>query len=222
MNMVEKDFEGLAVKFTGDGWFNATPIAAKYGKRPNDWLNRDDVKRYVNRLCELNNTNKSKYTKTKRGNPLITSLTGNCTGTWLHRDLGIKFAQWLDVDFEIWCNEQIKDILIGTLDQKRARHQATASFKLVTDVLKITKEDTGEAPKPYHYINEARMMNWALTGTYSKVDRDALSIEELDCLAWLEEHNAALIGADLSYKLRKEALKERIDNLKSCKLEFLK
>lgn len=32
-------------------------------------------------------------------------------GTWMHPKLAIRFAQWLDTDFCIWCDEQIESIL---------------------------------------------------------------------------------------------------------------
>ena len=35
------------------------------------------------------------------------------SGTWIHEKLILKLAQWLDVDFEIWCDEQIANILSG-------------------------------------------------------------------------------------------------------------
>lgn len=34
-------------------------------------------------------------------------------GTWLHPKLAIRFAQWLDADFAVWCDEQIEHLLHG-------------------------------------------------------------------------------------------------------------
>jgi hypothetical protein len=36
-------------------------------------------------------------------------------GTWMHPKLAVRFAQWLDVDFAVWCDEQIDHILRGGL-----------------------------------------------------------------------------------------------------------
>jgi hypothetical protein len=44
--------------------------------------------------------------KIKRGRP------DQGGGTWLHPDLAIEFARWCSPKFSIWCNEQIKEILI--------------------------------------------------------------------------------------------------------------
>lgn len=35
----------------------------------------------------------------------------NDGGTWLHEDIALDFAQWLSVDFRLWCNDRIKELL---------------------------------------------------------------------------------------------------------------
>lgn len=35
----------------------------------------------------------------------------NDQGTWLHPKLAIVFARWLSVDFEIWCDQKIEELL---------------------------------------------------------------------------------------------------------------
>ena len=32
-------------------------------------------------------------------------------GTWMCEDLALDFAQWLSVDFKLWCNDRIKELL---------------------------------------------------------------------------------------------------------------
>jgi len=32
-------------------------------------------------------------------------------GTWFHEDIAVEFARWLSVDFAIWCNDRIKELL---------------------------------------------------------------------------------------------------------------
>jgi len=32
-------------------------------------------------------------------------------GTWFHEDIGVEYARWLSVDFAIWCNDRIKELL---------------------------------------------------------------------------------------------------------------
>jgi hypothetical protein len=115
----------------GEGWFNATEIADKFGKRPVDWLRLPDTEKYLEAL-ELR-SEKIPLLKIKRGG------RGKSDATWLHPKLGVPFARWLDVNFAVWCDEQI-DALIRQkhpcFDWKKLRHEATSSFKVMNDILK--------------------------------------------------------------------------------------
>ena len=42
-----------------------------------------------------------RYLKTKRGQG---------GGTWLHPKLAVRFAQWLDPKFAVWCDMQINSL----------------------------------------------------------------------------------------------------------------
>jgi hypothetical protein len=210
-NLITKDYQGLAIQFTGDAWFNATIVAEKYKKRPVDWLKRDDVTRFVGRLCEIYKVSQNHFIKTKRGGDTTGSKVSQnhfAPGTWLHPKLGVKFAQWLDVDFEIWCSEQIDNLIRGELDVKRARHQAASSYKLMSDIVRLAREQVGKESKPYHYANEARLINWVLTGEFKGLDRDLLSYQQLARLALLEEKNSLLIASGTPYGARKVALQQ--------------
>ena len=50
MELVTKDYEGFSITYQGDGWFNATQAAAKFGKRPVDWLALQSTKEYIEAL----------------------------------------------------------------------------------------------------------------------------------------------------------------------------
>lgn len=100
-------YNGLQVRFDDQGWFNATPVAQRYGKRPNDWLKLPETCRYVAALSAKAKGRKSPFARATRGG------TPGAAGTWLHPKLAVRFAQWLDMDFAIWCDEQIDQILRG-------------------------------------------------------------------------------------------------------------
>lgn len=47
-------------------------------------------------------------------NQIVRTLPGspeNGGGTWVHEDLAIDLAKWLSVDFRMWCNAKIKELL---------------------------------------------------------------------------------------------------------------
>lgn len=100
-----RSYGSTLVTFTGDAWFNATAVASRYGKRPVDWLNLPDTKRYIGALCEHLRSEKKSLLSVKR------SGRGKSDATWFHPKLAVRFAQWLDVRFAIWCDEQIDGIL---------------------------------------------------------------------------------------------------------------
>lgn len=101
MNIIKFDFKGHQVGFNNDGWINATEAAKKFGKRPNDWLALPDTINYIAAL--QSKYQKILYLKTKRGK--------HNGGTWIHPKLAVRFARWLSVDFEIWCDEQIDNLI---------------------------------------------------------------------------------------------------------------
>ena len=67
MNMVKSDYSGHLISFNEDGWFNATEVAARFGKRPVEWLLLPESERYISALCEFHKVGKSHFIKTRRG-----------------------------------------------------------------------------------------------------------------------------------------------------------
>lgn len=101
MNIIKLDFKGHQVGFNDDGWINATEAAKKFSKVPNDWLRLPDTINYIKAL--QSKYGEISYLKTKRG-----KYDG---GTWIHPKLAVRFARWLSIDFEIWCDEQIDKLI---------------------------------------------------------------------------------------------------------------
>lgn len=206
--LIVAEYDHTAMSFNSDGWFNATVAAEKFGKRPNDWLSLPSTIDYLQGLERRYGA--VPYVKTARGgNQRTNTRKSGIGGTWLHPKLAVRFAQWLNTDFAIWCDEQIDGLLRGNHphhDWLRARHEAASSHKVMCAMLKLAREEAGQATAPHHFSNEARLVNWALTGTFQGVDRNALTPAELATLAKLEEHNAVLIGRGVDYRLRKPAL----------------
>ncbi|HCB12141.1 MAG TPA: DNA-binding protein [Gammaproteobacteria bacterium] len=199
--LVALDYQGLTVSFNEDGWFNATAVADRFGKRVDHYLANAETQNYIAALCEGENTRKvGDFVRAKRGRN---------GGTWFHPDLGVHFARWMDVRFAIWCDRQIRTLLMQQhphFDWKRQRHEASASFKVMNDILAAVRTDQGKPTAAHHYINEARLVNWALAGEFKALDREALPIHELNLLAKLELKNATLIGRGVSYADRKKIL----------------
>ncbi|TAM50242.1 MAG: KilA-N domain-containing protein [Paraburkholderia sp.] len=100
-HIVHATFQGLEVRFTDDGWFDATAAAAKFGKRPVDWLRLLETKRYITALSAARGiSERTALIRAKRN-----------SGTWMHPKLAVRFAQWLDIEFAVWCDEQIDELI---------------------------------------------------------------------------------------------------------------
>ena len=52
MNILKLDYQGLPVHANREAWFNATQIAAMFGRRPIDWLRLPETERYIRALCK--------------------------------------------------------------------------------------------------------------------------------------------------------------------------
>lgn len=210
--LVHLDYQGATVTFNEDGWFNATAAAEYYGKRLDHYFANGDTTEYIKELCNSDNTRNSGYYGC-----YIKKRKGKNGGTWLHPDLGVHFARWLDVRFAIWCDRQIRALIAQHhphFDWRRARSQAASSFKVMADVLKLVREEQGKITASHHYINEARLINGVLSGQFSAIDRERLSESDLSLLAHLEVRNAILIGRCLPYADRKLILKQYVIDMR--------
>jgi hypothetical protein len=203
--LITADYQGLPVSFTKDGWFNATAAASRFGKQAGDWLKTDAAREYIAALCRRNTDTKN-FVSVKKG--------GISQGTWMHPKLAVVFARWLDADLAVWCDETIDSILRGkhpALDWTRLRHKAAATYKVMSVALEEGRKELGKETERHHYMNEAKLVNWAVFGSFASVDRDALHPLNLDLLAAAEMKNTLLIAKGYTYDLRKPLLKRFVD-----------
>lgn len=91
------------------------------------------------------------------------------------------------------------------------RAEAALEFRMMSRTLEEVRKLEGKDTKFFHYANEAKLVNWALTGRFQKVDRSTLSQSELCVLVTLEAYNAVLLGAGHDRESRKSLLKKRCD-----------
>ncbi|WP_047238396.1 KilA-N domain-containing protein [Chromobacterium subtsugae] len=229
--IIHVDFNGQAMHFTSDAWFNATAAASHFGKEPGDWLRQRETIEYLAALAahqgnsgfveELNSINtlpstsaasqakllklskQSSYVRTKAGSP------ANGGGTWLHPKLAVRFAQWLDVRFAIWCDEQVDAIIrghAGPNSWSAARAAAASNYRLLCDMVNLHRQAIGKGSTAHHFANESRLINWAFAGNFGPIERDRLTAPELRLVELLERQDAVLLGMGKSYDERKAAL----------------
>ncbi len=98
---------------------------------------------------------------------------------------------------------------------QQQRLESRVEFRLMNATLQMVREHQGKATKPHHYTNEARMINFALTGEFKPVDRERATAEDLALLAKLELKNTVLIGCKVDYADRKAALQQYVVDLRT-------
>lgn len=228
MSLISLAYEGHPITIRDDGWFNATQAAQPYNKEPFDWLVLRETMAYVAALAKrsgnsgfLQEFNKIKdldakspkskrlllslgkasgYIRTKAGSP------ENGGGTWLHPKLAVPFARWLEVDFSLWCDEQIDNIIRGKQDWSRMRHMSVASAKLLAAMVKDCRDSDGKETTDVHYMCEHKLVNWLLTGEFKGVVRDNLAGWQLDFLSHFDVRDSLLYARGVPYEKRKEQL----------------
>ena len=87
------------------------------------------------------------------------------------------------------------------------RLQNSVEYRVMSAILKNTRELEGKQTQDFHYANEAKLVNWAISGEYKPLARSALSLDEIKLLNKLHSRNAVLIGAGMCRDDRKESLK---------------
>jgi hypothetical protein len=139
---------------------------------------------------------------------------GKNQGTWLHPKLAVKFALWLSVDFEIWCDEQVDAQVRGELNSRSvARRLAAVGYRSLCDALSITHKAIGKTTKPHNYMNEARLINEVITGAFKGRNRDQLTRAELELIMLVENRDVLLIGQGKDFATRKKHLLGYVSDL---------
>lgn len=96
----------------------------------------------------------------------------------------------------------------ASLEWKQARAAAALTYRLMSNVLKDYRESHGKETSGHHYINEAKLVNWALTGEFCAVDRQQLGEHELALLEKLEYKNTQLLMRGIDRGGRKVILQD--------------
>lgn len=87
---------------------NATDMAKAFDKKTNDFLRLDATKKYIDSyLC---------YGKSRNIIKEDVISVNKKLGTFMIRPLALKFASWLDSDFEVWIYNLTDNLLFGNFN----------------------------------------------------------------------------------------------------------
>ena len=159
---------------TKDGMFNATNLAKQWNvqkskgrKDISNFLNNSSTKEFISALSsETNTETRNLVTAVKGGNDKDNQLT------WMHPYLFIKFAMWLNPNFEVKVIKFIHDQLI------KSRHEAGDGY--------LQLSSSGEKLKGYNYAEIATAMQWIVYGKKGKDLRQTATENQLNELKDLQ------------------------------------
>lgn len=100
-------YQGNDITFLNgeDVMVNATQMAKSFGKSPTHFLRNEQTASFISAL-----RNRIPFDP-------VQVINGDKGGTWIHQKLALKFAAWLNPEFEIWIYDRIEELL---------KHGATA------------------------------------------------------------------------------------------------
>ena len=105
------EYEGKQIEFDLSKeiiMVNATEMAKAFDARMNDFFSNDSTKKFIESCLKNGN---SRFLGIEKESDLYVSKQKS--GTWMHRVLALKFAAWLDSDFELWVYLTIDKLMFG-------------------------------------------------------------------------------------------------------------
>jgi hypothetical protein len=211
-------YKGSPIQFDiidGKVMANATAMCKAFNKNPYEWQRLESTKRYIKAITGKNLSVDNEVIITKATDP------EKGGGTWIHEKLILSMARWLDVDFEIWCDGKIAELLrTGKTELKTQtewdikRYIAKTNYRLQTDAIKeniIPRLNVRKDREHFVYISEAELINVAVFGMTSKEwkkknpelakseknMRDYADMYQLIVLANMESFNSILINKSI-------------------------
>ena len=158
--------------------------------------------------------------------------SGRYGGTYAHKDIAFKFANWISVEFELYVVKEfqrLKEFENKELGWNVSRILSKINYRIHTDAIKenLIPEKLSAAKIKHVYASEADVLNvalfgitaleWRNTNPDKKGNiRDYATLEQLVVLANLESMNALFIRQKLSQSERLKLLNEQaIQQMKS-------
>jgi hypothetical protein len=148
----------------------------------------------------------------------LQAKAGRYGGTYAHKDIALEFAMWISPEFKIYLVlefQRLKEAEQKQLGWTAKRELAKINYHIHTDAIKqnLVPQELTPAQTAVIYASEADVLNMALFGTTAKQWREAnpavkgnirdhAGINQLICLANMENLNAVFINEQMPQKER--------------------
>jgi hypothetical protein len=124
----EKEIHFLISNLDKDVLVNASEMASIFETKTESFLNLKETEEYIHTLLKYLNL-ESETPKYKREDIIFTSDNS----TFMHRKLALKFASWLNMEFQIWLFETVDNILFANYKKHWDAHvvQKSSQAKMI-------------------------------------------------------------------------------------------
>lgn len=102
-NLIVKEYLGNGISFknvNGEIYANATEMCKGFGKKTSHWLENKSTSELIKEV--------SSEVGIPTGGLVITE---NGVGSWVHEELILELAGWLNIKFRRWCQKQIATLI---------------------------------------------------------------------------------------------------------------
>lgn len=141
---------------------NATEMAKAYNKRIDDFTRLSSTQDFISALVShLNREDNHAHLRDYVVEDVINSSKKR--GTYMHRILALKFAAWLEPNFDIWIFSMIEKILYGHYKEHWEAHARQEAAKQRMEVLKQKMITDPTSDMVIEYFELEREMNAART-----------------------------------------------------------
>ena len=137
---------------------NATEMAKLFGKKVDNFTRTEQTQDFIKSCLKFANTEENKTPKSvlfgiKKEEDLI--ISSQKSGTFMHRVLALKFAAWLNSDFEVWVYSTIEQLLFGKHVERDKSYERTLILQKEIDELRDKPEKTVADFERYIEIEKA-------------------------------------------------------------------
>ena len=190
------EYNGLAGSIKCDGEYICLNDLNSYfpNKRIDVWLKTNQTKELIEAV-------EKSIIPPKGG---IITRRGKGGGTYANNLIAMDFAMWLSVEFRIKVYVEYMNGTQNKRDWNIKRILAANNYRLMARSI----SEAHEKPMPFHFSNEALMLNEIVFGARDGNVREGATESQLDDIAWLEGRNGAYIDLGMSYQERKDRLTE--------------
>ena len=230
------------IAVNGDDYISLTDLARHKSDEPNaviaNWLRNRNTIEYLGIWEQLYNPNfkptefegfrrqaglnaftlsPKKWTDATNAIGII-AKSGRYGGTYAHKDIALKFASWISVEFELYIVKEFQRLKTEEqrlLGWSAKRELSKINYRIHTDAIKqnLVPAEVTPAQASIIYASEADVLNVAMFGVTAKQWREAnpdlkgnirdyATINELICLSNMENLNAVFIEQGMTQSER--------------------